>query len=678
MRGTVELSEVVMRKYKNKKSSSTHLTSSKNTPNNSTKRTKQPTIMLQCPTIEDRNAWYAYWQAQGQPWRTEPLISLERQEELRIYQATAVDIKNGIFSFKGVKLNRADVEWLVEEYGLLDANKLPGEREGLDLRGANLSSDTDRGVDLHGLPLARLHGGLSLSSMVIKGEQAPTIIEQIIAAVVRMERVNLSFAHLEGANLSFAHLEGADLTGTQLQGADLTGTQLQGATLIGAQLENANLSSAQLKGANLSSTQLKSADLTNADLTNAQLENVRFAEVKLSDKSGIGPQIADIQWGNTNLAVVDWSQVHMLGDEHAAYQPLREGRMKDEVTRLEDYLRAVRANRQLALALQAQGINEDASRYAYRAKVLQRQALLNKVLLQGTSKVTLFPPLLMLILLLVAILPTIILAFIETIEGRAAPEGFWTKLTIYPALLLVFGLLMPIVFVWPKVVASAARTHSRPFSSDLLTFFNLVVPLILVIILVLEEVPSSLLSLFPPQWWHFITLFQGWWLVWFITILLLLYQAALYRVPLLLQKLLLRLEAKHPQVLTIKGWMQGIRSQFSLLLQQFVDYGQYLLSLCLDLLAGYGYKPWRSLGWYIGTILMFALCYYALGAASGPHLTWHEALIVSLTSFHGRGFFAEQFKPGDPLATYAAAEAVVGLVIEASFIATFTQRFFGK
>jgi hypothetical protein len=32
----------------------------------------------------------------------------------------------------------------------------------------------------------------------------------------------------------------------------------------------------------------------------------------------------------------------------------------------------------------------------------------------------------------------------------------------------------------------------------------------------------------------------------------------------------------------------------------------------------------------------------------------------------------------DPLILLAAVEAVVGLVIEISFIATFTQRFFGK
>jgi len=40
-------------------------------------------------------------------------------------------------------------------------------------------------------------------------------------------------------------------------------------------------------------------------------------------------------------------------------------------------------------------------------------------------------------------------------------------------------------------------------------------------------------------------------------------------------------------------------------------------------------------------------------------------------------FFATAFKPGDPQAGLAALEAVFGLLIEISFIATFTQRFFG-
>ena len=76
--------------------------------------------------------------------------------------------------------------------------------------------------------------------------------------------------------------------------------------------------------------------------------------------------------------------------------------------------------------------------------------------------------------------------------------------------------------------------------------------------------------------------------------------------------------------------------------------------------------------------LYIPTAYSVLGLTGAHHLQWYEALVVSLTAFHGRGFFSEQFKPGDPQAIIAAIEAVVGLVIEISFIATFTQRFFGK
>ena len=61
-----------------------------------------------------------------------------------------------------------------------------------------------------------------------------------------------------------------------------------------------------------------------------------------------------------------------------------------------------------------------------------------------------------------------------------------------------------------------------------------------------------------------------------------------------------------------------------------------------------------------------------------PHLTWDEALVLSVSSFHGRGFFTQNVTLGNTYARLAAIEAVVGLVIEISFIATFTQRFFGK
>lgn len=106
--------------------------------------------------------------------------------------------------------------------------------------------------------------------------------------------------------------------------------------------------------------------------------------------------------------------------------------------------------------------------------------------------------------------------------------------------------------------------------------------------------------------------------------------------------------------------------------------GQWLFSGFLDGLAGYGYKPARAVGWYLAVIALFTGIYYLLGATVGPHLSPYEAVVVSLTAFHGCGFFATTFQPSDPQAGVAALEAVIGLLIEISFIATFTQRFFGS
>src|SRR5260370_4517115 len=98
---------------------------------------------------------------------------------------------------------------------------------------------------------------------------------------------------------------------------------MRGAGLIGAQLKGASLSEAQLEGADLSYAQLKGAILRN---------------VILSDKQRIGPRLVDLQWGNTNLAVVDWSQVDMLGDEREARQKkIPGGGEKGKAERLSDY-----------------------------------------------------------------------------------------------------------------------------------------------------------------------------------------------------------------------------------------------------------------------------------------------------------------------------------------------------
>ncbi|MCT9935132.1 pentapeptide repeat-containing protein [Planotetraspora sp. A-T 1434] len=100
----------------------------------------------------------------------------------------------------------------------------------------------------------------------------------------------------------------------------------------------------------------------------------------------------------------------------------------------------------------------------------------------------------------------------------------------------------------------------------------------------------------------------------------------------------------------------------------------YLFSSMLAVLAGYGYRPGRSFVAYALVVTVFMLVYHSLG----PGLTLLESMVISVTAFHGRGFFPGTFSPGDPLALVAAAQAIIGLVIELVLLATVSQRLFGK
>ncbi|EFH80954.1 pentapeptide repeat-containing protein [Ktedonobacter racemifer] len=489
-----------------------------------------------------------------EPWNIEPEIEQERQEQLSRYLATVPDIIHCLYPFKGVKLSRADVEWLLS---ISMKGRGPGDGDderrelhpGLDLRGADLKFE-----DLHTLPLARLRGSLTskewdeataeqraAAAVLLTGanlseahlEQADLIgahlehaslyeahLEQANLARAYLERAFLARAFLKNANLNEANMAKADLSEAYLQNANLVAARLEGAYLNGAHLAKADLSAARLEKAYLSAAYLEQANLSvahleegylngahlqKANLSGAHLEgaylNEAFLEgatlykahlertflykahlegVKLSGSHGvdtqlknvsqsgephIGPSLADTQWGNVNLAIVQWIQIDMLGDEYEARQTLHAGKRKDKVTRLEEYEAAVRANRQLAVALRAQGLDEEAARFAYRAQILQR--------------------------------------------------------------------------------------------------------------------------------------------------------------------IVLRLQGK---------------------------LGSYLFSTCLDLLAGYGYKPGRSLLAYLIVIFCFTCLYLFIPSA---HLSWDEALVLSVVSFHGRGFLLPNMSLGDAFARLAAIEAVL-------------------
>ncbi len=499
------------------------------------------------PALDDHEGWRSYWRERGQPWRREPECDEARQRTLRERLARPAAVERGAYPFAALtpRLSRTDIEWLL---AALDDGRGPvewddptqREREGLDLRGADL-----RDLDLSGLPLARLRAGLS-------EEQWRTLpTAQLDAAAIHAEGANLTGARLEGAMLQGAHLEGARLRGAALAEADLSFAHLEGARLndvraertrlLGASLEEAVLAGARLEGAELSSAALAGAELFAAHLEGARLTEARLCgtrrdaaplarlraldpataetlpgadlagiffdsttaldEAALGDEQHGAVSVADARWGGANLAVVDWTPLRALGDERSAREPLdANGKRKDAEASLAEFRTAVRASRQLAVALRDQGLNEQADLFAYRAQVLQRAVLRRE-------------------------------AFRKPLPGER--------------------------HAWRKRMLRA---------------------------------------------------------------------------------------------------------------------GQYVFSLFLDALAGYGYRPGRSLAAYIASLVVFALVYHLIQ----PGLSWVGAVALSINSFHGRGFFPGTTAPADPVTLLAAVEAIVGLVIEISFIATFTQRFFGR
>lgn len=110
-------------------------------------------------------------------------------------------------------------------------------------------------------------------------------------------------------------------------------------------------------------------------------------------------------------------------------------------------------------------------------------------------------------------------------------------------------------------------------------------------------------------------------------------------------------------------------------------YGGWFFSLLLDAVAGYGERPGRIFGAYVLVIASFAVAYGLVThfvETQLHQLSWDEALVLSLTSFHGRGFFPGSLPLGDWVARIAAGEAVIGLFIELILIATFSKRFLGN
>ena len=97
---------------------------------------------------------------------------------------------------------------------------------------------------------------------------------------------------------------------------------------------------------------------------------------------------------------------------------------------------------------------------------------------------------------------------------------------------------------------------------------------------------------------------------------------------------------------------------------------------------GYGYRLGRCFALYAGVVLLFSIIYHLVPYGYNVRHTslclpwWPQAVILSFNSFHGRGFLPSDVTESVAQGAWAASEAVIGLLIEVTLIATFTQRVF--
>ena len=132
------------------------------------------------------------------------------------------------------------------------------------------------------------------------------------------------------------------------------------------------------------------------------------------------------------------------------------------------------------------------------------------------------------------------------------------------------------------------------------------------------------------------------------------------------------------QSLSTSGLVLPLRLRLWAILGIIQFIGVYLFSLFLAVLTGYGFRMSRILVAYGLLILTFGGAYWGLDRHAHDPLNFGQALIVSITAFHGRVFSYNPFTLSDPQIVVTAIEAICGLVIEGLFVAMLVQRFFNR
>jgi len=436
---------------------------------------------------------------------------------------------------------------------------------------------------------------------------------------------DLSKLHLDGAYLPGAHLEKADLRGAHLDGANLRGAHLDGADLRGAHLEKADLGAAHLEkidfaGAYLDGAYLPGAYLDGAYLVGAPLKGVTLQAAHLKGANLRGAYLDRADLARAYLDGADLQGAHLEGAH-------LQGAHLEGAYLQEAYLKGA--------FLEA----------AHLEKTDLRKAILVDANLRGVNVTR-------------ASLQRANLYRADLREGEF-DEADLRGSSLVAADLRGADLSRAIFDIEANLADAKLGDRNCGFASVIDTGWNGVI---------LASVDWS--GLFRKHWWQ----------------------------PLSGGKLGddrrgSRLAARAHRQLALALRAQGLNAEAAEL-----DYrahiraskdlwhkGQYLAAFASWLACavfGYGYRLGRCFALYVGVVLLFSIIYrsipYGYGARYSPHYLpwWPQALILSFTSFHGRGFLSSDVAGSVWHGAWAAGEAVVGLLIEVTLIATFTQRVF--
>lgn len=557
--------------------------------------------------------------------------------------------------FSGEPLSGADIFWLV-------ANSLvTNERNHSDaeaaLRGGLANQLHINPPDLCGASLFAAH------------------LDRAVLSNAQLQNCSLRLAQLEGATLIDANLEHADLAGIRARAADLHGAKLTQADLQGAHLENASLqgldgSNANMRGAYLDRaklydsilrfTNLTAASLTDADLRRAHLANADLTEADLS-RADLGRSILEhailtrviLKDAKLERANLKRAYLHEADFAGARLEGVNlEGAVLPGATMAEANLESANLSRSNLVGGNLRNANlfrsqlieanldgatlEHASlREANLEKAILRNANLRGADLRGANLrgVDLRGAVMDNTTILPDDIPFISIQVVDVKWGDVPLSSINWKLS-------------------PRLGDEpAARRNSTWRNRG--TSYRTAARAYIALSSVLRQqnfLDEASLFAFREQ--------------------LLNRRALLYD---FFDAVTLSLRPR-PSPMSVKPIQLPVGQRLKRLVGAPKILITWFLLLLLEGVVGYGERPNRAATTYMVVIGAFSILYHTLDSLPWSFHGWIQALVVSVASFHGRGFFQPSLASSDPLALSAIVEAVIGVFVELAFIASFGKR----